>query len=94
MKPYAIVGIWQSMSHSTDGTLVPRNLFYFEYDDAKKNCNGMHELEPVKRYVIEMDNGTYFMLGDMVEVYEDDDDRKKKEALKKLTPEERKLLGL
>lgn len=94
MKPNVIVGVWQSMTHDTEGTLTPSNQFYFDYDDAKKNCNGMHELEPVKRFVVEMDNGTYFLLGDMIDVYEDADDRDRQIALKKLTDREKKLLKL
>lgn len=94
MKPHVIIGVWQTMTHETDGKLVSGNEFYFDYDDAKKNCNGMHELEPVKRFVIEMDNGTYFLLGDMVDIYEDADDRDRIAALKKLTDREKKLLKL
>lgn len=95
MKPVKILEVWQSMHDDNGGVRQDPGAIFFTQTEAKRNGNGWGEPpEPKKVYVVEMDDGTYWELGDKVGVYKDKDDLTKQLALNKLTPEERKLLGL
>ena len=95
MKPVKILEVWQSMDDDNGGVKQIPGHRFFSQTEAKKNGNGWGAPpEPRKVYVVEMDDGSYWELGDKVGVFKDKDDLTKQFALSKLTAEERKLLGL
>lgn len=95
MRPVKILEVWQSMNDDSGGVRQIPGQRFFSYEEAKKGGDGWGgHPEPKKVFVLEMDDGTFYELGDKVGVFKDQDDLKKQSALGKLTAEERKLLGL
>lgn len=87
--------VWQAISDDTGGIGHIPGRFYWTRDAARADCDGWGTApEPLVHDAVVLDTGEVFLLKSVTSVYDCKEDVLRERALEKLTPQERKLLGL
>lgn len=94
-----IIDVYQPVHQGVDGRAIFQEEYYEDYDEAKKNCNGIGcQPEPNKLMGLKLEktDAQVFIFASPVPVplFKTTNDMKRARALAKLTPEDRKALGL
>lgn len=95
MKIVDIIDVYEAVEHDVEGRVRRLGVFFATPEEGRRASNGYSEVEPIKREAVLFEDGTarVFETGP-VTLFHSKEAADRHKALSKLTPDERRLLGL
>jgi hypothetical protein len=91
-----VIDVYQAVGQHFNGLTYVMDTFWATFHLAQLASNAIGgNPKPIHRKALRLQDGRAWLLeGEPVQLLKDPDDAKRQAALKKLTPEERRILGL